>query len=83
MANFASTGKRHSERETGATMQTKYLSPNEAAEYYGLSTSAMENMRVSYKGTPFYRFGCKVHYVLAEHDQWVAARQTTLTILQS
>ena len=70
------------EEEGGKGMNgngTKYLSTREAAAWLGLSPRTLDRYRVSGEGPAFHRFGTRVRYLVADLDDWAAARRRLST----
>ncbi len=51
----------------------KALTPEEAAEAYGLNRGSLANMRLRKEGPRFYRIGRKVIYKVEDLERWLYA----------
>jgi len=59
-------------------MDPRILRTNQAAEYVGLSASALEKMRPAGTGPRFVRLGSKaVGYDVRDLDEWLDARRNS------
>lgn len=54
-----------------------YMNAEEIAERYGVSLSLLAKLRMNRQGPPFYKFGARVLYSVAECDAWVQAQRVT------
>jgi len=54
--------------------QQAILTPREAANYLGLSTSWLAKLRLTGEGPPFLKLGRQVRYWRADLDAWLSAR---------
>ena len=59
--------------------ETKYLNTRKAAEWLGLSPRTLDRYRVTGDGPPFFRFGNRVRYALADLEVWASRRRRMST----
>jgi len=52
-------------------LKKKALTPNEAAEMYGIPAGSLANLRCRREGPKFYKVGRKVLYLLEEFEAWL------------
>jgi len=60
-------------------MSNGYLTPNQAAEYIGLSTSTLAKMRHRGDGPRYMKVGNRVRYAVADLDAFMANHAATST----
>ncbi len=60
-------------------MSNGYLTPNQAAEYLGLSTSTLAKMRHRGDGPRFFKVGNRVRYSVTDLDAFMETAAATST----
>ena len=56
-----------------------FYSTRHVADWLGISPRTLEGYRTTGKGPMFHRFGCRVRYLGADLDIWVAAQRRIST----
>jgi excisionase family DNA binding protein len=57
----------------------KYLTPRQAADWFGLSVRTLDRYRASGEGPAFHRFGGRIRYLREDLQAWADARRHTST----
>ena len=65
--------------ETDTSRARKYLTPEEACRYLGLSLSTLAKKRMWGTGPRYRKFGRRVAYTLDDLDAWADAQARTST----
>ena len=58
---------------------SRYLGPEEAAQYLGLSPKTLQRMRVTGEGPPYVKVRRRVIYDRLDLDDWAAKRKRRFT----
>jgi len=58
-------------------MQQRYLDTKQAAEYLGVTSRHLENIRWRGGGPAFHKLGGSVRYLLEELDAWAGEARTS------
>lgn len=56
-----------------------YMNAKQVAERYGVTLSLLAKMRMNRNGPPFYKFGARVLYNVAECDAWMQTQRIATT----
>ena len=57
----------------------RYLTPRQAADWFGLSVRTLDRYRASGEGPVFHRFGGRIRYRRDDLQAWADARRRTST----